>query len=234
MTKRGFIERAERWPQRVRLRVVCLLGMLGWWLLGFVLLSGLGAGVGEPYWGWSGTLRGMRLGVQFGLAVSLSGFLPLAAIPILAACVVRLHARWQHSPRPSFRAIRAWLMAPWLLVPLGVVVAPCLSLHIAMSETTSDPSDPAPTWAGFRLLHLVGSPATAAGIVIGLLAIAMIGAGRAATRAGAQGSECPRCSYDLTGLALGAICPECGSTALLLCVCTTSGLIFRISGRSSW
>ncbi len=206
----SFLVAYEEWTQSARFLTICLLGILGWWLLGAAILCGPLAGIDEPYWGWSGTLRGIEIGLKAGPSVSAIVFGSASLLPSLIAAAIRFRQTTNGLPTSRFAGMRAWLMSSWLVFPVAALFAPIIMLRVSVHETGAETADPIPAWATSTFVDIVGHPAICLVLLVLALALSIAKAAIATAKYRARTGVCEKCSYDLSGIPVDAPCPECG------------------------
>jgi len=208
------VTRVVAWNlERTSWGVRASLGLLGWFLLCGILGGAMFAGIDEPYWGWSGVQRGMMIGVQVGAVVGGVYAVAAAGVPLVVCAVHGARRKRRGVPVAKWHALRGWLMAPWLCLPVVLVLGPWLMLSNVRWETMTDPDDlpdAIPAWVDAIALHAFPTLLLIVGLIVLCLATCFVCAALAAMRASVPAGRCERCDYEVGGLGANVTCPECG------------------------
>jgi hypothetical protein len=212
----GWWLRIAAWTACLGVAKALILGYLGWCITMSGWLAVYATAEGEPYFDWEtvvhGILEGLVLSGIFSAAVSTPVFV-LSGV-IVAVCRMR-DRRHGQTPR-DFAPARAWLLAPWLLMPLTLLVSFCGMITAGIDQIhTGSPSDPAypfavpPPWATSICIASLGSHEGLLAMPVTVLFIACLCVSRSRVTA-EHAPVCGRCGYNLRGIASATICPECG------------------------
>lgn len=211
-----FHHRAWRWIIFRASHVQCLLaGLLGWWLITWLLFLPWATTIDEPFWGNQGVLSALTSSARHAIMPAFYTASVFIIVPtfIIAALVHDRHARTVI--KDTKWRTRAWFAAPWMLLPFVVPPLLWLWLGFARSLTLDDMSvvPPAIVWRGFdtffmpALLSVALLLAIKVAILIAAIVITQLNwRDRLITR-----HECHKCAYDISTLPKGATCPECGT-----------------------
>jgi hypothetical protein len=188
------------------------LGIASWFLVALLFLLPWGIALDEPYWGAPGLFHAFVQGAQIAFIPAMAIAVLAGGLPIVALWILVTISRHAREPEPSSGRLRAWAMAPWLVLPLIAPPLLWITLCFARPHTLNHiDSPPVPAWLDF----LVVSPGLASLLWMLLAVLAAITqfsvASRNWTAIMHQYGVCPKCSYDITSLPSTAVCPECGA-----------------------
>jgi hypothetical protein len=213
---RWFHHRAWRWIIFRASRVQCLLaGVLGWWLITWLLFLPWATTIDEPFWGNQGVLSALTSSAKHAIMPAFYTASVFIIVPtfIIAALVHDRHARTVI--KDTRWRTRAWFAAPWMLIPFVALPVFWFWLGFSRSMTLDDMTTVPPdiVWKGFNTFLVPASPAAL--MLLGLKLAVLIGA-VIITQCNwpnrlMRPYECRACTYDLSTLPKGATCPECGT-----------------------
>lgn len=194
----------------------CLLaGLLGWWLITWLLFLPWATTIDEPFWGNQGVLSALTSSAKHAIMPAFYTASVFIIVPtlIIAALVHDRHARTVIKDTKG--RTRAWFAAPWMLVPFILPPVLWLWLSAARSQTLDDMAvvPPAIVWRGFDTFLM---PALLSVVLLGAIKLAVLIAAIVITQLNWRdrlitAHDCHQCTYDLSALPQGTNCPECGT-----------------------
>jgi hypothetical protein len=213
---RWFHHRAWRWIIfRARWWQCIFSGVVGWWLIAWLLLLPWATIIDEPYFGNIGIWHSLTSSAVHAIQPAMVAALSLVIVPLLALLALLRDRHAARQAAPTHWPVRAWFAAPWMLIPFVALPVFWFWLGFSRSMTLDDMTTVPPdiVWKGFNTFLVPASPAAL--MLLGLKLAVLIGA-VIITQCNWPNRlmrlyECRACTYDLSTLPKGATCPECGT-----------------------